>query len=115
MPRLQAAMKTLEGRIRNSSVVLGNVATTPEQANAKIAQGYRALVVGVDWSFLHRGIASPYCRRQSLNPFKEPDSAAYSPHPPSGSRIFVAEPDLRCGLHVAVAANQSPTDSYANP
>ena len=32
--RVQAAMKALEGPIRNSPVVLGGVATTPEQANA---------------------------------------------------------------------------------
>jgi 4-hydroxy-2-oxoheptanedioate aldolase len=43
---------------RNSPVILGGVATTPEQANAMIARGYRALVVGFDWSLLQRGIAS---------------------------------------------------------
>jgi 4-hydroxy-2-oxoheptanedioate aldolase len=57
-PDVQAAMKTLEEPIRNSPVILGGVATTPEQANAMIARGYRALVVGFDWSLLHRGIAS---------------------------------------------------------
>jgi 4-hydroxy-2-oxoheptanedioate aldolase len=56
--RVQAAMKALEGPIRNSPVVLGGVATTPEQANAMIGRGYRALVVGFDWSLLQRGIAS---------------------------------------------------------
>jgi 4-hydroxy-2-oxoheptanedioate aldolase len=57
-PDVQSAMKTLEEPIRKSPVILGGVATTPEQANAMIARGYRALVVGFDWSLLQRGIAS---------------------------------------------------------
>jgi len=57
-PDVQAAMKTLEGPILKSPVILGGVATTPELANAMIARGYRALVVGFDWSLLQRGIAS---------------------------------------------------------
>lgn len=57
-PEVQAAMKTLEEPIRTSPVILGGVATTPEQANTMIARGYRALVVGFDWSLLQRGIAS---------------------------------------------------------
>ncbi|MCI0429511.1 MAG: aldolase/citrate lyase family protein [Rhodospirillales bacterium] len=56
-PEVQAAMKALEDPIRKSPVILGGVATTPEQANAMIARGYRALVVGFDWSLLQRGIA----------------------------------------------------------
>ena len=39
-------------------VILGGVATTPEQARQMIARGYRALVVGFDWSLLQRGIAA---------------------------------------------------------
>jgi 4-hydroxy-2-oxoheptanedioate aldolase len=57
-PDVQAAMKTLEEPIRKSPVILGGVATTPEQANAMIARGYRALAVGFDWSLLQRGIVS---------------------------------------------------------
>jgi len=57
-PDVQAAIKRLEEPIRTSPVMLGGVATTPEQANAMIARGYRALVLGFDWSLLQRGIAS---------------------------------------------------------
>lgn len=57
-PDVQAAMKTLENQIRKSPVILGGVAPTPEQATAMIARGYRALVVGFDWSLLQRGITS---------------------------------------------------------
>lgn len=57
-PEVVAAMKTLEESIRNSPVILGGVATTPDQANEMIARGYRALVVGFDWSLLQRGIKS---------------------------------------------------------
>jgi len=32
------------------------VATTPEQIAAMTKRGYRALVVGFDWSLLQRGI-----------------------------------------------------------
>jgi 4-hydroxy-2-oxoheptanedioate aldolase len=53
-----AAIKTLEGPIRNSPVVLGGVATTPDNANDMIARGYRAIVLGLDWSLLQQGIAS---------------------------------------------------------
>jgi len=38
--------------------VMARVAHTAAQANAMIARGYKALVVGFDWSLLHRGIAS---------------------------------------------------------
>jgi hypothetical protein len=34
------------------------VAPTPERANAMVARGYRALVVGFDWSLLQRGCAA---------------------------------------------------------
>ena len=53
-----AAIAVLEESIRNSPVVLGGVARTPDQANEMIARGYRALVVGSDWFLLERGIAS---------------------------------------------------------
>jgi 4-hydroxy-2-oxoheptanedioate aldolase len=57
-PEVQDAMRRLEEVIRDSPVMLGGVASTPEQANAMIARGYRALVVGFDWSLLQRGIAA---------------------------------------------------------
>ena len=55
-PDVQAAMQTLEEAIRPSPVVLGGVATTPAQIAAMTSRGYRALVVGFDWSLLQRGI-----------------------------------------------------------
>jgi 4-hydroxy-2-oxoheptanedioate aldolase len=57
-PEVQAAAMRLEEAIRGSPVVLGGVAPAPEQANAMIARGYRALVVGFDWSLLQRGAAA---------------------------------------------------------
>ena len=57
-PDVQAVMQKLEQVIRDSPVVLGGVAPTPEQANAMIQRGYKALVVGFDWSLLHKGIAA---------------------------------------------------------
>lgn len=57
-PRVVNAIERLEAVIRPSPVILGGVARTPEQANAMIARGYRALVVGFDWSLLQRGIAT---------------------------------------------------------
>lgn len=57
-PEVQAAAMRLEEAIRGSPVVLGGVAPVPEQANAMIARGYRALVVGFDWSLLQRGTAA---------------------------------------------------------
>jgi 4-hydroxy-2-oxoheptanedioate aldolase len=56
-PEVQAAAMRLEKAIRESSVMLGGVAPVPAQANAMIARGYRALVVGFDWSLLQRGAA----------------------------------------------------------
>ncbi|HEV7266992.1 MAG TPA: aldolase/citrate lyase family protein [Falsiroseomonas sp.] len=57
-PEVQAVAMRLEEAIRGSPVVLGGVAPVPEQANAMIARGYRALVVGFDWSLLQRGTAA---------------------------------------------------------
>jgi 4-hydroxy-2-oxoheptanedioate aldolase len=56
-PAVQAAIRKLEAVIQPSPVVLGGVAHTVDQANAMIARGYKALVVGFDWSLLQRGIA----------------------------------------------------------
>jgi 4-hydroxy-2-oxoheptanedioate aldolase len=57
-PSVQRAIARLESQILASDVFLGGVAHTSEQANAMIARGYKALVVGFDWSLLQRGIAS---------------------------------------------------------
>jgi 4-hydroxy-2-oxoheptanedioate aldolase len=57
-PSVQDTIRQLEAAIAASPVLLGGVATTTEQANQMIARGYRALVVGFDWSLLQRGIAS---------------------------------------------------------
>jgi hypothetical protein len=57
-PEVQAAIAVLEAAIVNSPVVLGGVAPTADAANSMIARGYRALVLGFDWSLLQRGIAS---------------------------------------------------------
>jgi 4-hydroxy-2-oxoheptanedioate aldolase len=57
-PEVAAAIKILEEPIRNSPVILGGVATTPEIADDMIERGYRALVLGFDWSLLQRGITS---------------------------------------------------------
>ena len=56
-PRVQDATRKLEDAIRGSSVLLGGVAHSVERANEMIARGYRALVVGFDWSLLQKGIA----------------------------------------------------------
>ena len=55
-PQVAVAIKALEEPIRSSSVILGGVATTPAQVKDMIARGYRALVVGFDWSLFQRGI-----------------------------------------------------------
>ena len=57
-PDVQAAILKLEAAIRASPVVLGGVAPTTEQASAMIARGYKALVIGFDWSLLQRGISA---------------------------------------------------------
>jgi 4-hydroxy-2-oxoheptanedioate aldolase len=56
-PAVLAAIRTLESVVLPSPVLLGGVAHTTDQANAMIARGYKALVVGFDWSLLQRGIA----------------------------------------------------------
>ena len=57
-PAVLEAIRELERIIRPSAVKLGGVAHTVDQANAMIARGYRALVVGFDWSLLQRGISN---------------------------------------------------------
>ena len=57
-PSVQGAIAKLESQILASDVLLGGVAHTSEQANAMIARGYKALVLGFDWSLLQRGIVT---------------------------------------------------------
>ncbi len=57
-PEVQAVAATLERAMLRGRVAAGGVARTPEQASAMIARGYRAVVVGFDWSLLQRGIAA---------------------------------------------------------
>jgi 4-hydroxy-2-oxoheptanedioate aldolase len=57
-PDVAAAIKKLEDAIRNSPVILGGVATSPDQANKMIERGYQALVIGFDWSLLQHGTKS---------------------------------------------------------
>ena len=56
-PQVLEAVQKLEEAIRGSSVLLGGVAQSVERANEMIARGYRALVIGFDWSLLQKGIA----------------------------------------------------------
>jgi 4-hydroxy-2-oxoheptanedioate aldolase len=57
-PDVQAAIARIENSVLGRSVVIGGVATTADRARTMIDKGYRALVVGFDWSLLQRGIAS---------------------------------------------------------
>ena len=63
-----SAFRTIRGGISNIRCLMsyatpsdaklpGGVATTPDNANDMIVRGYRALVLGFDWSLLRRGIA----------------------------------------------------------
>ena len=57
-PEVQAAMAEAEAGILRSQVLLGGVARSLDQANQMIERGYRALVLGFDWSLLQRGAAT---------------------------------------------------------
>lgn len=57
-PHVQAAIAKFEKAIEGSAVILGGVATSAEQGRAMRDRGYRALVVGFDWSLLQRGVAA---------------------------------------------------------
>lgn len=57
-PEVRSAMEMLEAAVLGSPVVLGGVARTPDEANAMIARGYRALVLGLDWYVLARGVGA---------------------------------------------------------
>lgn len=56
-PAFLQAVDTAEVAILNSHVALGGVARTPEQARTMIRRGYKALVLGFDWSLLQRSAA----------------------------------------------------------
>ena len=56
-PSVHDAIGRLEAAVLRSPVVLGGVAPTVDQANAMIQRGYRALVIGFDWSLLQGGIS----------------------------------------------------------
>jgi 4-hydroxy-2-oxoheptanedioate aldolase len=55
---VQAAILQLESAVLASPVALGGVALTAEHAKIMIGKGYKALVVGFDWSLLQRGITA---------------------------------------------------------
>jgi 4-hydroxy-2-oxoheptanedioate aldolase len=57
-PKVQEAIGHIERAVQGSNVVLGGVATSAEQARAMMDKGYRALMVGFDWSLLQRGITA---------------------------------------------------------
>jgi 4-hydroxy-2-oxoheptanedioate aldolase len=57
-PDVQSAIARIEQAVQGSPVVLGGVATNADQARAMIDRGYRALMIGFDWSLLQRGIAT---------------------------------------------------------
>jgi 4-hydroxy-2-oxoheptanedioate aldolase len=57
-PAVLEAIRKLEDAIMPSPVLLGGVALSADKANAMIARGYNALLVGFDWTLFQRGIAS---------------------------------------------------------
>jgi 4-hydroxy-2-oxoheptanedioate aldolase len=57
-PEVQAAMMALETAILGSSVHLGGVALSADRVSQMMARGYKALVVGFDWSLLQKGVVS---------------------------------------------------------
>ena len=56
-PDVQSAIARIEQAVQGSKVVLGGVAANSDQARAMIDRGWRALMIGFDWSLLQRGIA----------------------------------------------------------
>ncbi len=55
-PDVVAAMTRAEVGILRSRVAAGGVARSVEEAKNMVDRGYRALVLGFDWSLLHRGV-----------------------------------------------------------
>lgn len=56
-PAFGAAVTEAEAGILKHNVALGGVARTPNQARRMLDRGYRALVLGFDWSLLHDATA----------------------------------------------------------
>jgi len=56
-PTFKRAVAEAESGILGSSVRLGGVARTPEQAREMIGRGYTAIVFGFDWSLLQQSAA----------------------------------------------------------
>ena len=57
-PDVMAAMARAEAGILRSNVVAGGLARSADEARRMIDRGYRALVLGFDWSLLQRGVSS---------------------------------------------------------
>jgi len=57
-PEVQVAIREAERGILASSIALGGVAFSPEQANTMIDAGYRIIALGFDWSLLQKGIGA---------------------------------------------------------
>jgi 4-hydroxy-2-oxoheptanedioate aldolase len=56
-PDFTRAVAQAEAGILRSSVALGGVARTPEEAKRMVDRGYRALVFGFDWMLLRQSAA----------------------------------------------------------
>jgi 4-hydroxy-2-oxoheptanedioate aldolase len=56
-PDVAAAMAKAEAGILRSRVAAGGVARSVEEAKRMTGRGYRAMVLGFDWSLLHRGVS----------------------------------------------------------
>jgi 4-hydroxy-2-oxoheptanedioate aldolase len=57
-PEVQAAVAQAERAILAGGVALGGVAGSPAQARQLADRGYRALVLGFDWTLVERGAAA---------------------------------------------------------
>jgi 4-hydroxy-2-oxoheptanedioate aldolase len=57
-PDVRAAAERAEAVIRDSSVVLGGNAFSPDEARAMADRGYQVIALGFDWGLLQRGAAA---------------------------------------------------------
>ena len=57
-PDVGAAMARAEAGILRSPLVAGGLARSADEAKRMVDRGYRALVLGFDWSLLQRGVSS---------------------------------------------------------
>ena len=55
-PSFAKAVAQAEAGILKSSVALGGVARTPEQARQMVDRGYKAIVFGFDWMLLQQSV-----------------------------------------------------------